>query len=149
MKKFGLAALGAVAIALALPQAALAQSAYPLDPDGWVEIGMIEVDDGHALDYANYLAGNYRKAQDYAKAQGWITDYQIWTNNYSRDGEADVYIVTWFPAFADDAEAMQRNQMYLAHMRSTEAQMEAESGKRADYRRQMGSMLLRKHKWNR
>ena len=27
-----------------------------------------------------YLAGNYRKSQDFAKAQGWITGYEILTN---------------------------------------------------------------------
>jgi hypothetical protein len=148
MKKLGLAALGAVALAFALPQPALAQSEYPVDPAGWVEVGMIKVDDGHNLDYANYLAQGYRKSQDYAKAQGWISDYQIWANTNPREGEADIYLVTWFPSFADAAEDMRRNKLFLAHMKSTEAKLQAESGKRAEYRRQMGSMLFRHLKWN-
>ena len=67
----------------------------------------------------------------------------------ARDGEADIYLVTWFPAFADAAEGLRRNKLFLEHMKSTEAQMQAESGKRATYRKQMGSMLFRQMKWNR
>jgi hypothetical protein len=148
MKTLGLAALGAVALAFALPQPAVAQSEYPIDPAGWVEIGMIEIEDGHDLDYANYLAQGWRKSQDYAKAQGWITDYQIWANTNARDGEADIYLVTWFPAFADAAEDLRREKLFLQHMKSTQSKMQAESGKRAEYRRQMGSMLFRDLKWN-
>lgn len=148
MKKFALVALGAATLSFGLPQAALAQSAYPVDPGDYVEVGMISVEDGHALDYANYLAEGYRTSQDFAKAQGWITDYQIWTSVNPRDGEADVYLVTWFPNFADAEEDMRRNQLFLDHMKRTEAQLQAESGKRAEYRRQTGSMLFRVQNWN-
>lgn len=148
MNKFALAALGAATLSFGLPQAASAQSAYPVDPGDYVEVGMISVDDGHALDYANYLAASYRTSQDFAKAQGWITDYQIWTSVNPRNGEADVYLVTWFPNFADAEEDMRRNQMFLDHMKRTEAQLQAESGKRAEYRKQMGSMLFRVQNWN-
>ena len=146
MKKIALTALAAATFAFAAPAAA--QSAWPVDPGDYVEMGMIKVDDGHGLDYANYLADGWRKAQDFAKAQGWITDYQIWTNVNPRDGEADVYLVTWFPDFADAAEDLRRNDAYLAHMKKTETQLQAESGKRATYRKQMGSMLFRMQKWN-
>ena len=149
MTKFSMTVMGAVALALAVPHAAVAQSAYPVDPADYVEMGMIKIDDGHDLEYANYLAQGWRKSQDYAKQQGWISDYQIWANNNARDGEADIYLVTWFPAFADAAEGLRRNKLFLEHMKSTEAQMQAESGKRATYRKQMGSMLFRQLKWNR
>ena len=149
MKNFAFITLGAAALAFALPQAASAQSAYPVDPAGWVEMGMIDIDDGHDLEYANYLAEGWRKSQDYAKSQGWITDYQIWANNNARDGEGDIYLVTWFPAFADSAEGLRREKLFLEHMKRTEAQLQAESGKRATYRKQLGSMLFRELKWNR
>lgn len=149
MKKLGLAALGAAMLSLAVPQVAIGQSAWPLDPAGWVEIGMIDIEDGHSLEYANYLADGWRKSQDFAKAQGWITDYQIWANNNPRDGEGDLYLVTWFPNFADPAESLRRERLFLDHMKRTEAQLQAESGKRAEYRKQLGSMLFQNLKWNR
>ena len=98
----------------------------------------------HALDYANHLAGLWRKGQDYAMQQGWITGYEILTNENPRDGEPDVYLLTRFTSFADTAEGERRNAMYLKHMASTEAQMQSASGDRAKYRKQMSSMLLRR-----
>lgn len=147
MKKFASALVAAGILAFATPQFAQAQSAYPVERSGYATMGMIKIDDGHSLDYANFLASTFRKGQDYAKSQGWITDYQIWVNANARDGEGDIYLVTWFPEFSTVEEGKKRDKMYLAHMKSTEAQMEAESGKRANYRRQMGSMLFEVMKW--
>lgn len=141
-------AIGAAAgLMLAVPQAASAQSEYPFDSGSWVEVTGIHVDDGHGLDYAKHLAGMWRKGQDYAKAQGWISDYQVLVNSYPREGEPDVYLMTWFPAFASAEEGERRDALYRQHMAMTETQMEAASGKRADYRKIGSSMLLRQQTW--
>jgi len=47
-----LAALGAVCLGFAGPNLALAAGEWPLDSGNYVEVSMIKVDDGHALDYA-------------------------------------------------------------------------------------------------
>jgi len=54
MNKFALAALGAVAFSMAMP--AMAQEIPLKNGDYWV-MSRIKVDDGHAGDYADYLAG--------------------------------------------------------------------------------------------
>jgi hypothetical protein len=104
---------------------------------------MIKVDDGHALDYANFLAGQWRKSSDFSKAQGWITDYQIWYNTNPRSGEGDIYLVTWFPKMTTPAEDDAREAAYSKHMAMTEAQMQAGSSQRAEYRKNVGSMMFR------
>jgi len=148
MKTFGLlCAAAAATLAFAAPQTALAAGEWPVVPGDYVDVGMIKVDDGHALDYANFLADGWRKSQDFAKSQGWIDNYEIWVNQYPREGEANVYLITWFPKFADAAEEMKRNDAYMAYMKKTEAQMQAESGKRAEYRHQIGGMLFQVQKW--
>mgnify|MGYP001248735169 CR=1 FL=1 len=147
MKNLRLAALAATALLFTAPLAVEAQSAYPIKPAEYVEVSGIAIDDGHALDYANHLAGLWRKGQDYAMQQGWITGYEILTNENPRDGEPDVYLLTRFTSFADTAEGERRNAMYLKHMASTEAQMQSASGDRAKYRKQMSSMLLRRQVW--
>ena len=148
MKNLKLFAAGAAAsLMLAMPQAASAQSEFPLEGAGWVEVSGIHIDDGHNLDYANHLAGMWRKGQDFAKAQGWITDYQVLTNVNPREGEPDVYLMTWFPAFATKQEEERRDELYRQHMAMTDSQMEAASGKRADYRKVGSSMLLRQQTW--
>lgn len=35
-------------------------------------------DDGHSVDYLNPLAGAWRKGQEFAKSQGWITGYEAY-----------------------------------------------------------------------
>jgi len=139
-------ALG-LALGAAAPQAAMAASEWPLDPGDYVEISTIKIDDGHMLDYANHLAGDWRKSQDFSKAQGWITDYQIWMNEYPRAGEPDIYLVTWVPKFATPAEEMKRDEAYKAYMKTTEAAMQAASGKRDEYRHLSGSMLMKNLVW--
>ena len=148
MKSVRLAVLAAVAILIAAPLAVQAQSAWPTKPAEYVEVSGIEVDDGHSLDYANHLAGQWRKGQDYAMQQGWITGYEMLLNVYARDGEPDIYLLTRFANFADTAEGERRDAMYLKHMAATTAQMQAASGDRAKYRKQKGSMLLRRQVWS-
>ena len=148
MKSVRLAVLAAGALLVATTVPALAQSAWPTKPAEYVEVSGIEVDDGHGLDYANHLAGQWRKGQDYAMQQGWITGYEILTNEYARDGEPDIYLLTRFTSFADPAEGERRDAMYLKHMAATTAQMQASSGDRAKYRKQKGSMLLRRQVWS-
>ena len=143
-----LAALGAVCLGFAGPNLALAAGEWPLDSGDYVEVSMIKVDDGHALDYANQLAGQWRASQDYSKTQGWISKYEVWTNEYPRAGEADVYLITWLPRLPDAAESTKRDQAYLKYMKTTETQMQAASGKRAEWRHLAGMMLLRQQVWS-
>lgn len=138
---------GAALLALAMPQAAQAASEWPIEPAGFVDVSTITIDDGHMLDYANHLAGAWRKSQDYAKSQGWITDYQIWVNQYPRKDEPDVYLVVWFPRFATPEESMKRDEAYKSYMKQTEAQLQAGSQKRATYRHLSGSMLMQNYTW--
>ncbi len=134
------------AIALALASPAVAQD-YPVVPGDYVTVSMISVEDGHDLEYANHLAGMWRKGQDFAVKQGWITGYEIQTNENKRAGEPDYFLVTRFAKFADAAQEDAREKAYNAYMATTAAQMQTSSGERGKYRTVMGSMLLRSWKW--
>lgn len=143
-----LAAITLATASFAIAAPALAQAdEYPTVPGDYVEVSMIKIKDGHDLDYANHLAGLWRKGQDYSKAQGWITDYQIWTNSNAREGEADVFLITWFPRIESAEEGQARGKKFREHMQQTIAQAQAQSGKRAEYRTLAGSMLLRNQVW--
>lgn len=142
-----LAALTLAAGAVAVPQAAVAQSSDPLRAAEYVEISGISVDDGHYSDYANHLAGMWRKGQDFAKAQGWITDYEILMNMYPRKDEPNVYLITRFNAPPSVAEGEARDAAYSKHMAMTTAQMDTAAQGRAKFRKLEGSMLLRRMVW--
>jgi hypothetical protein len=147
MKVFRYAAPAVALLSYAFSAPAMAQDAWPFDLGDFVEVAGIDVDDGHDLDYANHLAGLWKKGQDYAKQQGWITSYEVLQNQYPRKGEPDIYLVTHFPNFASPAEEDKRDAAYRAYMASTISQLEAASGERAKYRTQTGSMLLRELKF--
>ncbi len=146
MKSLRFAAMAAAALAFAAPVALSAQQ-VPVVPGDYVTVSMISVDDGHDLDYINHLAGMWRKGQDFAVKQGWITGYEILTNEDKRPGEPDYYLITRFAKFADPAEEQKRQDAYTAYMAMTNSQLQAASADRAKYRTQMGSMLLRSWKW--
>lgn len=135
------------ALSLALTPFAVRADEYPLVEGDYMTVDGISIDDGHDFEYAKHLAGIWRKSEDFAVKQGWITGYEILENVHRRAGEPDIYLVTRFARFADVAEAERRDKAYQEFMKSTFAQMQAESAERAKYRHQTGSMLLRELKF--
>ncbi|WP_336987289.1 hypothetical protein [Altererythrobacter aquiaggeris] len=125
----------------------IAQDQYPMTGGDWVEVSAISIDDGHALEYANHLAAQWRQGQDYAVAQGWISSYEVLVNVHPRDGEPDLYLITRFADFADEAESERRGKMYREMMKKNIATLQAESGGRAEFRKLMGTTLMQEMKW--
>ncbi|WP_067677309.1 hypothetical protein [Tsuneonella dongtanensis] len=146
MMKLGLAALGAAALVVSVP--AFAQDdPYPLVGGDYVEVTGIELSDGAALRYAQWLAGEWRANEDFFVAQGWNTRYELLTNEFPRKGEPDIYIVRYFPKFIDNAEGEKRRKIMMERYKRTEQKLQEESAGRATYRTVGGSMLLRKQEW--
>lgn len=135
------------ALSLVLTPFAVRADEYPMIEGDFVSVDGIAIDDGHDLDYAKHLASIWRKGEDFAVKQGWITGYEILENVHKRAGEPDLYLITRFARFADPAEGERRDKAYQEFMKSSIAQMQAESGERAKYRHQTGSMLLRQLKF--
>ncbi len=133
----------AATISLSLAAPALAQDVYPMDQGDYVELSAIQIDDGHSVDYLTHVTGTWRRSQDFAKAQGWISSYEVMSNVYPRKDEPDIYLIVRFPRLADAAEEQKRDVAYRGYMQRTIAQLETESGDRAKYRHLAGTMLLR------
>lgn len=146
MKTVRLAAALAASVVFTFATPAFADD-YPVKPGDYVEVSMITVDDGHDLDYLNYLSGLWRRNQDYAKAQGWISGYEILSNENKRPGEPDMLLVTRFKEFAGTDEAQRRDDAMRAQMKMTDAEMQAASAGRAQYRHVIGSQLWRAWVW--
>jgi hypothetical protein len=140
MKMIRSAAVLAASMSLAWAMPALAQS-NPMVGGDLVEVSSITVDDGHGLDYAQHLAGMWRKQQEYAKSQGWITGYEVLANVNKRPGEPDLILVVRFKSIPDAAEDERRAKQFRENVKLTDAQMEAASGERAKYRKVLGSQL--------
>ena len=147
MKFIKKAAIIAASAGFVFATPAAAQDQYPLVGGDWVEVTGIAIDDGHNLDYANYLSQQWRRIQDYAVAQGWITSYEILVNAHPRAGEPDIYLITRFADFADEAENERRNKLYREMMKRNIAQLQAESGERSKYRTVMSTTLMQELTW--
>lgn len=139
------AAAMVVTLPMALPTAVHAQE-FPLVAGDFSNVSGIYVKDGGEFKYAKHLAGDWSKAQEFAKSKGWITDYKILINEYPRDGEPTIYLMSTFSNMPDAAEIERRSKAYEALMQSTVQQQITESGNRAEYRTVKSSMLLREYK---
>ena len=135
----------AMMVAAAMVTPAMAQE-FPLVAGDYADVGGIFVKDGGTLKYAMHIAGDWKKNQEFAKSQGWITGYKIYINENPRDGEPNVYLMTTFASLPDAAESERRGKAYEAWAKTTNAQRDAASGNRAEYRTGKGSMLLREYK---
>ena len=91
MRKSMLAALGAATMLFAMPAAA---QDFPVKGGDYWTVAEITIDDGHFGDYADHLAGLYRKSMDFQKSKGWIKASYILANVNKRVGEPDLYLVT-------------------------------------------------------
>jgi len=119
---------------------------WPLVAGEYWEVTGIDIKDGGALKYAEFLAGEWKENLEFSKSQGWIKSYMIFSNVYARANEPDLYLVTVTDSIVSGAESEKRDDAYMAWRKKTIAQMESESGNRAEYREVMSSSLLQELK---
>jgi len=139
VKSWAVAAVGVAMLAVATPT--LAQEENPWKQGNYWNVSGIHVKDGSGLKYAQFLASNWVKNQEFAKSQGWISSYMVLSNPYPREDEPDLYLIQVFASMPSSDEADKRAQAVREFNKKTMAELQAESGARADYRT-MGSQLL-------
>lgn len=140
MYKLMFGALGAATIMLAaLPAAA---QDFPVKGGDYWQVAEVTIDDGHFGDYADHLAGAYRKTEDFAKSKGWIKNYYILSNVNKRANEPDLYLVTITDHLTTPAEDEARSKELDAYLQSSARQQDSQSGARAKFRHLGGTMLL-------
>jgi hypothetical protein len=90
----------------------------------------------------DYVADRYRRNQEFAKSQGWISGYRILVNVNKRADEPDMYLITEFARMPDAKEQMERDAAVERNLRETARQAEQGSGQRVSMRKLGSSMLL-------
>jgi hypothetical protein len=144
MRKLMLGALGAATMLAAVP--ATAQE-LPLVPGDYWDVTAVKIDDGHFAEYADFLAANFRKSNEFSKSKGWIKDYHILSNVNPRKDEADLYLVTVFDHVPTAAEQNEREKAFNAFMATSTRKSISESGSRATYRHITDDQLLQELVW--
>ncbi|MEH6789832.1 hypothetical protein [Parasphingorhabdus sp.] len=141
MKKMMMATAMIVAAPTALSTPAMADE-FPLMAGDYTTMTGIFIEDSGWTAYASYLASEWKKNQDFAKSKGWISDYKIYYVVDPRDGEPTMYLTQTFPSWPSGTEMEKRNKEWEAFDKRTNAQLDAESGNRAKFRKVTGSMTL-------
>ena len=145
MRKLILAALGAGTLLWSLPASS---QELPLKSGDFWDVGAITIDDGHFPQYADFLAGQYRKNMEFQKSKGWIKGYFILANVNKRKDEPDLYLVTIFDHMTTPAEDIQREKDLNAFLAQSSRDSAAQSGQRATYRHLGSDMLLQQRTWS-
>jgi opacity protein-like surface antigen len=141
MKKLLIAAALAAASVACVEAPALAQaSAYA--PGNYWSVQGIHIEPGQFENYMDYIADKYRKNQEFAKSQGWISGYRILVNVNKRADEPDLYLISEFARMPDAKEQMARDAAIEKNLRETTRQAEQGSGQRVSMRRLGSSELL-------
>jgi hypothetical protein len=140
--------LGAVGAATMLWTVSAPAQELPLKSGDFWDVGAITIDDGHFGDYADFLAGQYRKNMEFQKSKGWIKGYYILANVNKRANEPDLYLVTIFDHVTTPAEDIVREREANAFLAQTTRQSMAQSGQRATYRHVGSDMLLQEMNWS-
>jgi hypothetical protein len=125
---------------------AVAQEKFPLVQGDFWEVTGVDLKDGGALKYAEFIASEWKENQEFAKSKGWVKDYKIFGNVHAREGEPDLYLVTIRESLVSGAENDKRGDEFQAWRKKTIAQMQAESGNRAEYRTILSDELLQELK---
>lgn len=138
MRKILVAAAFAASLCMA-PSAAAQETAYT--SGGYMVVQGIHIEPGQFENYMDYIADQYRRNQDFARQQGWITGYRIFANVNRRHDEPDLYLLSEMASLPTPAEQERRDQAFERHMQQTARQAEASSGQRVTMRR-LGSNIL-------
>ena len=142
--KIMLAGAMLMGVPTAISTMAMAQE-FPLVAGDYTSMSGIFIQDGGNLAYAQFLAGEWAKQQEFAKSKGWISDYKIYINVDARDGEPNVYLTQTYANVPSGADIEKRNKEWEAWAKKSDAQMDAESGDRAKFRTQRGTMMLQEY----
>ncbi|QIK95619.1 hypothetical protein G7076_03225 [Sphingomonas sp. HDW15A] len=134
----GVAALAAVAISAPTS----AQQSSMKDGQFWTA-SRIDVEEGQMENYLDYVAKTWIPNQEFAKSQGWISDYYVLNNINARDGEPELILITRFAEIPSVAEGERRNAVMNERMKLDDHSAEAASGVRSKMRRLAGSILYR------
>ena len=80
MKNMAMATAVLIASPMMLAAPAIADE-FPLVAGDYTSLTGIYVEDGGSMAYAKFLAGEWAKNQEFAISKGWISGYNIYSNN--------------------------------------------------------------------
>lgn len=131
--------VGAAMMAAALAAPAMAQESSYKPGTVW-EVGRIDVLPGQFENYMDWLAGQWKKVNELAKAEGLVVGYHVLASTHPRDGEPDVILIIEYKDYQTTAQQEAFNKKVNAMLAQDDRKATAASAERGKMREQMGSV---------
>jgi hypothetical protein len=125
--------------------AALAQESSYTFGTVW-EVSGIDVKPGQLENYMDYLAGAWKKTQEFAKKEGWVVSYRVFQVNQPRAGEPDLFLAIEYKDYATTAQKLEFQKELEEHMREDSRAMDKSFGEREAMRSVTSNMEMQELK---
>lgn len=131
----------ALAASLVFASPATAQESSFNPGDFW-DISAIDVLDGQFDNYMDYLAGTWKRNQEFAKSKGYIKGYKVVANTYPRAGEPDLFLIVIYDKVPDAAEQLRQQKEFEAFMKADSRALAKQFADRGTMRKSLDVMQL-------
>ena len=123
---------------VAVASTAMAQESSYKPGTVW-EASRIDVLPGQFENYMDYLAANWKKVQEFGKAQGVVVSYHVLATNNARAGEPDLVLVVQYKDYMTTAQQEAARKKVNEMLAQTDRSAATSSGERTKMRESMGS----------
>lgn len=130
----------ALALATAtVPATVVAQASNYSYGTVW-EVTRVKVLPGQFENYMDYLAGRWKKIQEFGKKEGVVVSYRVLGVNNARHGEPNLVLLTEYRDYLTNAQRKAYEDKLNAFLSETNRAAEKAGGERVAMREQMGSI---------
>ncbi|MEP6609966.1 MAG: hypothetical protein ABJA83_15025 [Burkholderiaceae bacterium] len=102
----------------------------------------IQVEPGQLQRYLDYLAGDWKKLNEFGKKEGYVVSYHVFSVNNARNGEPDLILAVEYRDYYNNAQQLAQQKKLEAFLASDIRKMESQSGERKSTRKLSGGMEL-------
>ena len=138
-----LSAAAAATLCIATPS--FAQESNYTPGTVW-QFSNIQIEPGQFEKYMDYLAGNWKKIQEFGKKEGYVVSYHVFQVNNSRAGEPDLILAVEYKDYIGNAEQLANQKKLEAMLASDVRKMDTASGERKVLRKLAGAMEMQELK---
>lgn len=110
------------------------------------QISNIKVEPGQFERYLDWLAGDWKKINEYGRREGYVVSYHVFQVNNSRSEEPDLILAVEYRDYFSNAEQLAQQKKLEAFLASDTRKMDTASGERKAMRRLAGSVELQELK---
>jgi hypothetical protein len=102
----------------------------------------IKLEPGQGERYMDFLAGQWKRQNEFGKKEGYLVSYHVFSVNNARAGEPDLILAIEYKDYFPVAEQLAQQKKFEAFLSSDVRKLEKESSDRGAARKLMGGMEL-------